>query len=74
MSSRREEELESYPKYKANYMRAFERLVERRIELGKDKIFGGNAQSVMDWYLEKTQTVAAKEAGQIDISEVIGSE
>lgn len=43
MSYKRESELERYPKYKASYMRAFGRMIDRRIQLGKSKTFGGSA-------------------------------
>lgn len=61
MSSKRELGLERNPKYKAAYMRSFQRMIDRRISLGKDKVFNGSAQYVMDWYLEKCKSLHGKD-------------
>lgn len=71
LSANVEIELEMYPKYKAAYMRAFSRVVDRRIMLGKEKTFHGRAESVMDFFIGKNQAVKSKEAGQIDIEELM---
>lgn len=69
MNVNREAELERYPKYKAHYMRAFERMIEERKRRGKEKNFD-SPQAVMDWYLEKTTPGSKKCAGQIGIEEL----
>ena len=46
-------DFEKYPKYRLNYVRAFERMLKRREELGKAKfnIWSGTGESVMRWWL-----------------------
>lgn len=43
-------EFERWPKYYKNYLRAFERMLQRRKELGKEEIWV-NAEEVMYWWI-----------------------
>lgn len=72
MSYNREAELERYPKYRDAYLRAFARMLEERDRRGKgdDSMFFTSPQAVMDWYLEKAQSVQEKANGQISIEEL----
>lgn len=69
MSNHREQELERYPKFKAAYLRAFDRMLIERERLGLPTKFK-DAQDVMDWYLEKTPANPCVD-GQIDVSELM---
>lgn len=72
MSSRKETELERYPKIKAAYMRAFARMIKERERRGKNehsKHFT-SPDGVMNWWLEKEQPGAAKIDGQIGFEEL----
>ena len=73
MSHNRERELESYPKHKAAYLRAFGRMLAERDARGMetDAVFFKTPQSVMDWYLEKAQAVQIKMDGQMDIDDLM---
>lgn len=73
MSHNRERELESYPKHKAAYLRAFGRMLAERDARGMrtDAVFFKTPQSVMDWYLEKAQAVQIKMDGQMDIEDLM---
>lgn len=74
MSCNRENELARYPKYRDAYMRAFGRMLEERDRRGKgsDTIYFTSPQSVMDWYLEKTQSVQTD--GQLSIDDLMEGE
>ena len=55
------EELEMYPKYKLNYIRAFDRMLERRRQAGKDDITGReglhvwtDGEAVYRWWINDT--------------------
>ena len=67
MAGNKERELELYPKHKEAYLRAFVRMIEKRQQLGKDGTFGGSAQRVMDWWLEKVQYSEKPIEGQIGL-------
>ena len=54
MSTRQEKELNEYPKYRAAYIRAFERMLKERKAKGLDTENWKNAEDVMDWWLGKT--------------------
>lgn len=73
MAYNREKELDRYPKYKDSYMRAFAKMLTERDKrgMGHDAIFFKTPQSVMDWFLEKAQSVQMKADGQIDIEELM---
>lgn len=49
LSTNREKELEEYPKYRENYIRAFERMLKNR----KGDIGWKTGEEVMDWWLGK---------------------
>lgn len=56
MSIHQSEELEHYQKYKAAYIRAFDRMLKRReSENMKDKtdVWGSDAESIYKWWIEK---------------------
>jgi phosphoadenosine phosphosulfate reductase len=50
MSSKAEEELERYPKYKSAYIRAFDRMIKARISAGLETKWK-NGNEVMQWWL-----------------------
>lgn len=48
-------ELEAYPKYKANYIRAFDRMLAANKSKGKEyRIKFNNGADVMEWWLQKS--------------------
>jgi phosphoadenosine phosphosulfate reductase len=50
-------EFARYPKYKSNYIKAFERMIERRKETGKDnKVNWSTGESVFNWWLQYDNT------------------
>lgn len=54
MASNQRSELEQYPKYKALYIKAFERMLEKRRKLGKDDAARGkwkDAEGVYKWWI-----------------------
>lgn len=55
MGTRQKQELEQYPKYKQAYIRAFERMLKKRKEEGKDDSKGKwtSAEAVYDWWISK---------------------
>lgn len=70
MSYNQEHELESYPKHKTAYLRAFGRMIRERKRRGKETTFE-TPLDVMNWYLKKKPTVEEPVLdGQMDISEV----
>ena len=74
MSNKRERELESYPKHREAYLRAFGRMIEERKRYGKDKNWK-TALDVMDWYLEKKSfTEQFMLDGQMDIEDLMDGE
>ena len=64
----REKEFARYPKYKAAYLRAFEKMLEARKERGMSLAFGENptAKDVFNWWMEYDVI-----PGQIDIFDLI---
>ena len=62
MSTRASEELERYPTYKSNYIKAFDRMLEERIARGKSSEWNCG-EEVMDWWLGKKKDKPAR--GQI---------
>lgn len=74
LTCHRAAELEAYPKYKAAYLRAFGRMIMERKRRGKETTFE-TPLDVMNWYLEKKQTVEEPVVdSQMDISEVASDE
>ena len=67
MNTRTEEELEAYPKYRDNYLRAFGRMLQEREKAGLPTKWT-SAQDVMDWWLGKKR-LADKIDGQMDLWE-----
>lgn len=53
MSTKQKQELEQYPKYKQAYIRAFERMLKKRKEEGKDDSKGTwtSAEAVYNWWI-----------------------
>lgn len=52
MSSRQKKELEKYPKYKINYIKAFNRMINKRIERGlKVNDLWKDGESVYKWWI-----------------------
>lgn len=70
MNARAAEELEAYPKYKANYIRAFERMLEARRRDGLAPTNFIDGQSVMDWWLHGEKR-GKQDDGQMSIFEVM---
>ena len=66
LSSNAEKELEMYPKYKQAYIRAFDRMIDRRLKLGKHCDWT-TGQEVMDWWLQKNKKDKNLIPGQCDI-------
>ena len=57
MSSKQAEELERWPKYRTLYLRAFDRMLKRRIMAGKDNLHPrdwSTPEKVMAWWLGET--------------------
>ena len=52
MSRNTEKELERWPKYKAMYLRAFDRMLEKRRAAGLQCENWHNAEDVMKWWIE----------------------
>lgn len=65
------DELERYPKYKANYIKAFARMLEERKKSGRidDDGMWTTPQGVFDWWVGKTTDKPL--SGQIDINELM---
>ena len=51
MGARQEQELEAYPKYKALYLKAFEKMLERMTDENKITTWH-SAEDVMTWWLK----------------------
>ncbi|MEG0296793.1 MAG: phosphoadenosine phosphosulfate reductase family protein [Clostridium sp.] len=66
LSSNAEKELDMYPKYREAYIRAFDRMIARRLKLGKSCDWK-NGQEVMDWWLQKNKKDKNLVSGQCDI-------
>lgn len=73
LSTEQVKELEMYPKYKENYIKAFDRMLEKRRSVGKDDITGKvglhrwtDGETVYRWWIND-QTVP----GQINIEEYL---
>jgi phosphoadenosine phosphosulfate reductase len=52
MSTNAEKELSAYPKYKQAYIRAFDRMLVKRLENGKETKWK-TGEEVMDWWITK---------------------
>jgi len=70
-TNRREREFERWPKYKANYIRAFERMLEHRRERGKEEIWA-SAEAAMHWWIYGSDKDHAQIEGQMEIDELEG--
>ncbi|MDL2236798.1 phosphoadenosine phosphosulfate reductase family protein [Christensenellaceae bacterium OttesenSCG-928-K19] len=66
-SARQEEELNTYPVYKENYIRAFDRMITRRRELGKPTTWN-SGEEVIRWWLAKETNPAVD--GQLAMEEL----
>lgn len=64
----REKEFERWPKYKLNYIKAFQRMVDGRIEAGL-KTNWKTGQEVFDWWMEYTKRPDEGMDGQIEMDE-----
>lgn len=69
-------ELEKYPKYKQNYIKAFDRMLKRRREAGKDDVTGKeglhkwvDGETVYKWWINDTSI-----PGQTDIFDFLDKE
>ena len=69
-------ELEMYPKYKQNYIKAFQRMLDKRKAKGKDDVTGKeglhrwtDGEAVYKWWVNDTSI-----DGQMDIFDFIGGE
>lgn len=51
-TSTRERDALAYPKYKAAYLRAFDKMLKRRIERGRPWTHGSTAQDVYNMWME----------------------
>ena len=51
ISTRQAEELDKYPKYKMAYIRAFERMIKHRKEMGKDVGTWKSGEDVLKWWI-----------------------
>ncbi len=69
MSTAAEGELEKYPKYKANYLKAFRRMLDRYTE----PVTWKDEYDVMNWWLGKKYDNTILE-GQIDFEELMNTE
>jgi len=64
-----EAEFKRWPKFKDNYMRTFERMLQRRKRIGKDATWG-SAEEVMHWWIYGKEKKHELE-GQIDLFEEV---
>jgi phosphoadenosine phosphosulfate reductase len=64
----REREFERWPKYKLNYIKAFQRMVDKRIEDGLETKWT-TGQEVFDWWMEYTKIPDLGIDGQIEMDE-----
>ena len=67
ISHRAADELNRYPKYKANYIRAFDRMMRERERAGYTSEKWTDGQSVMDWWLSDRARTDDPIEGQIEI-------
>lgn len=54
MSTKKIQELEKYPKFKENYIKAFDRMLKKRKADGKKDYSWKDAESVYKWWVEDT--------------------
>ena len=73
MSTHAAEELDAYPKYKSNYLRAFEKMLEARNAEGLINKDWSGAQDVMDWWLGRIKA-QPKIDGQMEMWEEMPNE
>lgn len=68
MNTTAEAELERYPKYRAQYVRTFDKMLAERVRRGKQKgaSLWTSGEAVMDWWLGKLALPKAAE-GQLEI-------
>lgn len=66
MSTRAEAELDRYPKYKAMYLRAFEKMLDARRERERESRWR-NAEEVMEWWLSDRAKTDDPIDGQIEM-------
>lgn len=72
ISYRNAEELERYPVYKRNYIKAFDRMIEKRAKDGLGCVWK-SGEEVMTWWLGGNKKVNPLE-GQVKMDELIGEE
>ena len=64
----RERDFKRWPKYKLNYIKAFQRMVDKRIEDGLETKWT-TGQEVFDWWMEYTKIPDLGIDGQIEMDE-----
>lgn len=69
MNTKSENELNAYPSYKNNYLKAFNRMLDERKRRDKPTTAWNSAEEVMDWWLGKIPNKQAD--GQIDMMKEI---
>ena len=65
MNTKSENELNAYPNYKNNYLKAFNRMLDERKRRDKPTTAWNSAEEVMDWWLRKKRIKQAD--GQIEM-------
>ncbi len=63
------DDFQRWPKYRANYIRAFDRMLQRRKKRGKPEIWA-SAETVMHWWIYGTEKKHELE-GQVDLFEEV---
>lgn len=64
MSSTAAADLEKYPKYKQNYIRAFEKMLENLVKAGK-KTNWKDGEDVMRWWLQEEPDITREQAEEL---------
>lgn len=65
----RERDFSRYPKYKASYLRAFQKMLDRRNEKGKPWSHGSTAIDVYNWWMEYSILPGQMELFEMDLLE-----
>lgn len=69
MNTKRDEDFIKYPKYKKSYIRAFDKMLERRKKKGKSLGSWQTGQDVFDWWVDRTKREPISE-NQIGIGDL----
>lgn len=69
MNTHAEDELLAYPAYARNYIRAFERMLEARLEAGLSVVWK-SGEEVMDWWLHGKKDDPYKEMIGLDLEDL----